>query len=233
MITVRDISKKYNGQIVLENTSYDLHEGDIIGFLGANGAGKSTTMKIITGIIPADSGNVSIFGHDVIEDPIEAKKRIGYLSENNPLPDEMYVKEYLEYTAKIYKLKNTTEIIDRSILEFGLTNEYKKKIGTLSKGNRQKLGLAQAMLHNPDFLVLDEPTSALDPNQQEEILNIILNLNKSKIILLSTHILHDIKNIASRIIILDKGKKMIDERIENIESVENLFHNVTHENSSR
>lgn len=233
MITVHDISKKYNGQIVLENTSYDLHEGDIIGFLGANGAGKSTTMKIITGVISPDSGSVSIFGHDVIENPIEAKRRIGYLSENNPLPDEMYVKEYLEYTAKIYKLKNTTEIIDRSILEFGLTNEYKKKIGALSKGNRQKLGLAQAMLHNPDFLVLDEPTSALDPNQQEEILNIILNLNKSKIILLSTHILHDIKNIASRIIILDKGKKMIDEKIENIESVENLFHNVTHENSSR
>lgn len=233
MITVRDISKKYNGQIVLENTSYDLHEGDIIGFLGANGAGKSTTMKIITGVISPDSGSVSIFGHDVIENPTEAKSRIGYLSENNPLPDEMYVKEYLEYTAKIYKLKNTAEIIDRSILEFGLTNEYKKKIGALSKGNRQKLGLAQAMLHNPDFLVLDEPTSALDPNQQEEILNIILNLNKSKIILLSTHILHDIKNIASRIIILDKGKKMIDEKIENIESVENLFHNVTHENSSR
>lgn len=223
MITVIGISKKYNGVPAIENLSFELKTGELIGFLGANGAGKSTTMKILTGALQPDSGCVEIFGHNIEQHPAEAKKRIGYLSEDNPLPEDMYVREYLEYVAALYRLPNIKECIDRSILTFGLKNEYRKKIRALSKGNRQKLGLAQALLHDPDFIVLDEPTSALDPNQQQEIREIITGLGKSKIVLFSTHILSEVAHIASRIILLKNGRLVLDEDIKNIASLEALF----------
>ncbi|GAB6012686.1 ABC transporter ATP-binding protein [Viscerimonas tarda] len=232
MITINNISKKYRNVSAIEDISFVLNTGELVGFLGANGAGKSTTMKIITGVLQADSGTVEVFGHNMEQQPIEAKKRIGYLSEDNPLPEEMYVREYLEYIAGIYQLKNRRELVDDSILQFGLKNEYKKKIHALSKGNRQKLGLAQALIHNPDFLALDEPTNALDPDQQLEMREIITHLSKSKIVLFSTHILHEVESIASRIMVLKKGRLVFDESSENIESVETLFYNISHENNS-
>lgn len=210
-----------------------MKQGEIVGFLGSNGAGKSTTMKIITGSLQSDKGTVSIFGYDIEQEPIKAKKHIGYLSEDNPLPDEMYVREYLEHVAYIYKLGDVKGKVAETIEDFGLKNEYRKKIAALSKGNRQKLGLAQALIHNPDFLILDEPTSALDPNQQVEIKEMILNISKSKVILFSTHILQDVKSLASRVIVINKGKIRADEDMQNVESVEELFYNITNENNSR
>jgi ABC-2 type transport system ATP-binding protein len=233
MITITNISKKYKGIPAIESISFELNAGEVVGFLGANGAGKSTTMKILTGVLQPDRGSVTVFGKNIEQEPVEVKKRIGYLSEDNPLPDDMYVREYLEYVAGLYRLKNIKERIDESILKFGLKAEYCKKIRALSKGNRQKLGLAQALLHNPDFIVLDEPASALDPNQQQEIKEIIIGLGKSKIVLFSTHILHEAAQIASRIIVLKNGRLALDEDIRNIASVETLFYNISHEDNCR
>lgn len=226
MISIKNITKKYGEIVAVNNASFNLAKGEIVGFLGPNGAGKSTTIKIITGALQADSGSVNIFGHNLSFFPVNAKKKIGYLSEDNPLPPEMYVREYLEYVAGIYHLKNKKEAVEISIEKFGLKNESNKKISALSKGNRQKLGLAQSLIHDPEFLVLDEPTSALDPSQQSEIRELINNLGKSKIILLSTHILHELEDIASRIIIIDKGKIMDDKHTKDIDSVEELYHNI-------
>ena len=232
LITVNNISKKYRNIPAIENISFNLKQGELVGFLGANGAGKSTTMKVITGILQPDKGIVTVFGHSIEEQPVEAKKKIGYLSEDNPLPEEMYVREYLDYVANLYNLKHVRDIVDESVLKFGLKNEFKKKIRALSKGNRQKLGLAQALIHDPDFLVLDEPTSALDPNQQMEIKEIITSLSLSKIVLFSTHMLHEVENIASRIIVLKDGQLILDEDKANIASVENLFYSISDENNS-
>ncbi len=232
MIKIDNISKKYGIIKAVDNINFTIDRGEIVGFIGANGAGKSTTMKIITGILLADKGKVSVFGKNVAENPVEAKKRIGYLSEDNPLPETMYVKEYLEYIAHIYKLDDKREKIDGIIETTGLKNEYKKKINALSKGNRQKLGLAQALIHNPDFLVLDEATSSLDPNQQDEILELIENAGKSKIILFSTHHLREADKIATRAILLQNGKIVTDKKLEN-ETVEELFYSMQNEDSSR
>ena len=226
MISVKNITKKYGGITAIDNASFDLSKGEIVGILGPNGAGKSTTMKIITGALQPDKGSVNIFGHDIAYFPVNAKKKIGYLSEDNPLPADMYVREFLEHIAGLYKIKNAPDVIDGSIEKFGLKNEYKKKIHALSKGNRQKLGLAQSLIHDPEFLVLDEPTGALDPGQQAEIRHLINNLGKSKIVLLSTHILHELENLASRIIIVDKGKIMSDRLTKDISSVTDLYHNI-------
>ena len=233
MIRISNISKSYGNLQAIDNISFSLVQGEVVGFLGLNGAGKSSTMKIITGVIKADKGKVLIFGNDLENEPIKAKEKTGYLSEDNPLPEDMYVREYLNHIAEIYKLNNIKETVAKTIDEFGLKNEYRKKIATLSKGNRQKLGLAQALIHNPDFLILDEPTSALDPNQQAELKELISELGKSKIILFSSHILHDVQSLASRIIIVDKGKIRADEAVSNIASVETLFYNITNENRSR
>lgn len=233
LVRIDNISKKYGGIPAIENITFNLKKGELVGFLGANGAGKSTTMKILSGVILPDSGKVRVLGYDLEQSPIEAKTKIGYLSEDNPLPDDMYVCEYLEYVASLYKMNDIRNIVDKSIVSFGLKNEYKKKIKALSKGNRQKLGLAQALIHDPEFLILDEPTSALDPNQQQEIKEIVTNLSKSKVVLFSTHILHEVESIASRIIILKDGKLVLDREIGDMkDSLETIFYNSTNENNS-
>jgi len=216
-ISVKNISKLYGAQKALDNISFEIKEGEIVGLLGPNGAGKSTMMKIITCFIPPTSGEVFVNDFDIYEQAIEVKKRIGYLPENNPLYSEMYVKEYLKFVAGIHKLgKNTFSQIDKMVEICGLEIEYKKKIGALSKGYRQRVGLAQALIHNPDVLILDEPTSGLDPNQLLEIRSLIKNIGKDKTIMLSTHIMQEVEAICDRSIIINKGKIVADDFTKNL-----------------
>lgn len=230
MIQIEHISKTYGNQVALSDVSFSIQKGDIVGLLGVNGAGKSTLMKILAGGILADKGRVTFAGEDILSNPLAVKKRIGYLSEDNPLYEDMYVKEYLEYVAGIYNVGH--DAVSRVIEETGLEREYKKKIKALSKGNRQRVGIAQALVHNPEFLILDEATSGLDPNQRESLNALFKELSKDKMILFSTHILFDVKAICSRVIFLDKGKLLIDKNIDEIDSIENTFHTLTNENNS-
>lgn len=230
MIQIEHISKTYGDQVALSDVSFSIQKGDIVGLLGVNGAGKSTLMKILAGGMTADIGRVTFSGEDILSNPLAVKKRIGYLSEDNPLYEDMYVKEYLEYVAGIYKVGH--DAVSRVIEETGLEREYKKKIKALSKGNRQRVGIAQALVHNPEFLILDEATSGLDPNQRESLNALFKELSKDKMILFSTHILFDVKAICSRVIFLDKGKLLIDKNIDEIDSIENTFHTLTNENNS-
>jgi len=204
-IEVKQVVKLYGEQRALDNVSFNVQSGEVVGFLGPNGAGKSTLMKIITGFIPPTSGDVFVEGLDIIEHSLEVKKMIGYLPENNPLYLEMYVKEYLEYVAGIYQLKRIKERVQEMVELTGLAIEQHKKIGALSKGYRQRVGLAQALIHDPKVLILDEPTSGLDPNQIVEIRNLITSIAKEKTILLSTHIMQEVKAICNRIIIIKNG----------------------------
>ena len=218
-IKVRDITKLYGSQKALDKVSFEVHTGEIVGFLGPNGAGKSTLMKIITGYIAPSSGKAYINDIDVEENSIEVKKRIGYLPENNPLYPEMYVKEYLDYIASIYKLgKGSKERIKTMISMTGLGDEQHKKIGALSKGYRQRVGLAQALIHDPEVLILDEPTSGLDPNQIVEIRKLISEAGREKTVLLSTHIMQEVEAVCDRIIIIDKGKIKADDSKKDIYS---------------
>lgn len=230
MIQIEHISKTYGDQVALSDVKFSIQKGDIVGLLGVNGAGKSTLMKILAGGMIADKGRVTFSGEDILSNPLAIKKRIGYLSEDNPLYEDMYVKEYLEYVAGIYKVGH--DAVSRVIEETGLEREYKKKIKALSKGNRQRVGIAQALVHNPEFLILDEATSGLDPNQRESLNALFKELSKDKMILFSTHILFDVKAICSRVIFLDKGKLLIDKNIDEIDSIENTFHTLTNENNS-
>ena len=210
-IKVQNVTKLYGEQKALNNVSFEIGSGEIVGLLGPNGAGKSTLMKIITCFIPPTSGKLSVNNHDVISQSIEVKKIIGYLPENNPLYLDMYVKEYLEFIAGIHKLGNkTNERVNLMIDITGLEDERKKKIGALSKGYRQRVGLAQALIHDPEVLILDEPTSGLDPNQIVEIRNLILKIGQKKTIMLSTHIMQEVEAICDRVIIIDKGKIVAD-----------------------
>jgi len=218
-IKVRDITKLYGSQKALDKVSFEVNTGEIVGFLGPNGAGKSTLMKIITGYIAPSSGKAYINDIDVEENSIEVKKRIGYLPENNPLYPEMYVKEYLDYIASIYKLgKGSKERIKTMISMTGLGDEQHKKIGALSKGYRQRVGLAQALIHDPEVLILDEPTSGLDPNQIVEIRKLISEAGREKTVLLSTHIMQEVEAVCDRIIIIDKGKIKADDSKKDIYS---------------
>jgi len=218
-IAVQGVTKLYGEQKALDNVSFVVKTGEIVGFLGPNGAGKSTMMKIITGFIPASSGSVFINGIEVSGGNTEIRKKIGYLPENNPLYPEMYVKEYLWFAATLYKTgKVTADRIENIIETTGLTLEKKKKIGSLSKGYRQRVGLAQALVHDPDILILDEPTTGLDPNQIVEIRNLIKEAGKEKTILLSTHIMQEVEAICSKVIIIDKGVIVADEEKSNIYS---------------
>lgn len=205
-VIVTNVSKIYDKQKALDEVSFSVEPGHIVGFLGPNGAGKSTMMKIITCFIPQTTGNVSVCGFDVIEQPLEVKKQVGYLPEHNPLYLDMYVKEYLQFVGGIYKVKNIKERTKEMINMVGLEIEQNKKIGALSKGYRQRVGLAQAMIHNPNVLILDEPTTGLDPNQLEEIRTLIKNIGKEKTIMLSTHIMQEVEAICDKTIIINHGK---------------------------
>jgi len=219
-IVIQRVTKLYGAQKALDNVSFDVKTGEIVAFLGPNGAGKSTMMKIITGFIPASSGSVFVNGIDTSTENPDIKKSIGYLPENNPLYPEMYVREYLGFVASIYKSGNSVKKqIDEIIRVTGLFPEQKKKIGSLSKGFRQRVGLAQALVHNPGVLILDEPTAGLDPNQIVEIRNLIRDAGKDKTVLLSTHIMQEVEAICDRIIIIDKGVIVADEDKNKIYSI--------------
>jgi len=225
-VEVRSVTKLYGEQKALDNVSFSVQSGEIAGFLGPNGAGKSTMMKIITGFIPASSGNALVNGTDVSGDNTEVRKNIGYLPENNPLYPDMYVKEYLEFTASLYKLSDMNKRIATVIELTGLGPEYRKKIGALSKGYRQRVGLAQALIHEPSVLILDEATTGLDPNQIVEIRNLIKEAGKEKTVLLSTHIMQEVEAICDRIIIIDKGRIVANDTKQNIRSGMNNFKNI-------
>lgn len=216
-IEVKNLSKYYSEQAAVNDITFSVGKGEIIGFLGPNGAGKSTTMKMITGFIPASQGEISVCGIPVSVDSIETRKRIGYLPENNPLYLDMYVKEYLEFVGKIYKIKNLKERVKEMIQLVGLEVEQNKKIGMLSKGYRQRVGLAQAIIHNPDVLILDEPTSGLDPNQLVEIRELIRRIGKEKTVMLSTHILQEVEAICDRVVIIRQGKLVADNLSSNLQ----------------
>jgi ABC-2 type transport system ATP-binding protein len=221
-IEVSHLSKFYGEQAAVNDISFSLTKGEIVGFLGPNGAGKSTTMKIITGFIPATSGIVKVCDKIVDMDDLETKKKIGYLPENNPLYTDMYVREYLEFVGKIYHLKNLKSRVDEMIEQVGLEVEQNKQIGKLSKGYRQRVGLAQAIIHNPEVLILDEPTSGLDPNQLIEIRELIKKIGKEKTVLLSTHIMQEVKAICDRVIIIKRGNLVADDATENLQHESNL-----------
>lgn len=223
-ITISQLSKSFGKQKVLNNISFEIKQGDIVGFLGPNGAGKTTTMKIITGALPYREGSVKVGEWEVKEQPLKTKSLLGYLPEQNPLYAEMYVKEYLFFVASLYGLgKNKNERIDELIDVVGLRPEFKKRIGQLSKGYRQRVGLAQALIHDPKVLILDEPTTGLDPNQLEEIRELIRSLGKNKTVLLSTHILQEIKAICNRVIVINKGEIVAD--YENLSKINNADKN--------
>lgn len=204
-ISVKEVFKIYGEQKALNGISFDIKSGEVIGFLGPNGAGKSTMMKIITCYLPASSGTVTVNGIDVNEAPEEVKKHVGYLPESNPLYFDMYVKEYLEYVAGIYGVKSKWNKVKEMVDLTGLTPEQHKKIGALSKGYKQRVGIAQAMIHNPSVLILDEPTSGLDPNQLVDIRNLITEIGKEKTVMLSTHIMQEAEAMCNRILIINKG----------------------------
>lgn len=216
-IEVTNLSKYYGEQAAVNDITFSINKGEIVGFLGPNGAGKSTTMKMITGFIPSSEGTIKVCGKEVSVDAIDTRKHIGYLPENNPLYLDMYVKEYLEFVGKIYKIKNVHERVKEMIQLVGLEVEQNKKIGMLSKGYRQRVGLAQAIIHNPDVLILDEPTSGLDPNQLVEIRDLIRRIGKEKTVMLSTHILQEVEAICDRVIIIRQGKLVADNLAANLQ----------------
>ena len=211
-IEVKNLFKYYGDQAAVKDISFNVNRGEIVGFLGPNGAGKSTTMKVITGYISASSGTVMVCGKPVTVDSLDTRQVIGYLPENNPLYLDMYVKEYLAFVAKIYKVKNVKERVQEMIKLVGLEVEQKKKIGALSKGYRQRVGLAQAIIHDPEVLILDEPTSGLDPNQLAEIRDLIKKIGKEKTVMLSTHIMQEVEAICDRIVIINKGEIVADDK---------------------
>lgn len=205
-IRVENLTKTYKSQHAIDHINFEIKSGEIVGFLGPNGAGKTTTMKILTCYIPPTSGVAWVNGLNVETDSIEVRKQIGYLPEHNPLYMDMYVKEYLMFAASVYQLNNKTQRVKEMIELTGLQIEQNKKIGQLSKGYRQRVGLAQAIIHNPKVLILDEPTSGLDPNQIVEIRNLIINIGKDKTVLLSTHIMQEVEAMCNRVMIVNKGK---------------------------
>ena len=226
-IQVTGISKFYGKQKALDNLSFTVNSGEIVGFLGPNGAGKSTTMKIITGYLVADEGEVLVSSINVNKEPIETKKKIGYLPEANPLYYDMYVREYLDFIAGLHKIdSNKKKIIEEKIDLTGLQTESNKKIGQLSKGYKQRVGLAAALIHDPEVLILDEPTSGLDPNQIIEIREVIKTLGKNKTVLFSTHILQEVEAICDRVIIINKGRIVADDTLMNLQGGNKKLHSL-------
>ena len=228
-IQVKDVSKYYGQQAALQSISFEVKKGEIVGFLGPNGAGKSTLMKIISTYLTADEGRVDICQENVEGNPLNVRQKVGYLAEHNPLYLEMYIKEYLGFVAELYgcSKKRVVEMIE----ETGLSTEQHKKIGDLSKGYRQRVGLAAALIHEPEVLILDEPTTGLDPNQLVEIRNLIKNSGKNKTIMLSTHIMQEVEKMCNRVIIINKGKIVADEQLESLKAkkidLESYFQRLT------
>ena len=220
-VEVKNISKIYGKQKAVNDISFSINKGEIVGFLGPNGAGKSTTMKMLTCFIEPSFGTASICGIDILENPIAVKSKIGYLPESNPLYYDMYVKEYLNFVAGAYNIKDRKKRISEIIELTGLGIESHKLIGQLSKGYKQRVGLAQAMIHNPEVLVLDEPTSGLDPNQLADIRQLIREIGKEKTVILSTHIMQEVEAMCDRIIIINKGNIVADETVESIHHKKN------------
>ncbi|WP_295792483.1 ATP-binding cassette domain-containing protein [Mucilaginibacter sp.] len=235
-IVVDALSKVYGAQRALDSISFSAGPG-VLGFLGPNGAGKSTTMKILTGFIPQTSGRATVCGFDVETQAIDVKRNVGYLPESNPLYLDMYVKESMAFIAGIHQMKSPQKRIAEVIEQTGLGPEQHKKVGQLSKGYRQRVGLAQAILHNPDVLILDEPTSGLDPNQLIGIRQLILDLGKTKTVILSTHIMQEVEAVCSQVIIINKGKIVADDTLEGLRSknkgktLENIFIGLTNHDS--
>ncbi|MEP6513280.1 MAG: gliding motility-associated ABC transporter ATP-binding subunit GldA [Parafilimonas sp.] len=215
-IEVRNLVKIYGSQKAVNNISFTINKGEVVGFLGPNGAGKSTTIKIITGYLQPDEGEVHVCGLNVKEQPLEIKKKIGYLPEANPLYYDMYVREYLEFIAGVHKIEKPKEKIQHVIELTGLTTEHKKQVGQLSKGYKQRVGLAASLIHNPEVLILDEPTSGLDPNQIIEIRNVIKEEGRNKTILFSSHILQEVQAICDRVLIINKGGLITDDTLNNL-----------------
>lgn len=211
-VEVEKITKVFGTQRALDDVTFTINTGEIVGLLGPNGAGKSTLMKIITGVLFPSTGRVRVHNYDVLEKPLEVKKHVGYLPEHNPLYLEMYVREYLRHVARIYSMgSKSVQAVDDIISTTGLKPECNKKIGALSKGYRQRVGLAQALIHDPQVLILDEPTSGLDPNQIVEIRKLISDVGKEKTVILSTHIMQEVEAICDRVIIIDKGTILADD----------------------
>lgn len=216
-IEVNNVSKFYGEQAALNNVSFKVKSGEIVGFLGPNGAGKSTMMKIVTCFLTKSEGEVKVCDLDVETDSLEIRSKIGYLPEHNPLYLDMYIKEYLDFVAGVYKIVNKKERIAEMISLVGLEKEQNKKIGALSKGYRQRVGLAQAMIHNPEVLILDEPTTGLDPNQLVEIRQLIMDIGKTKTVMLSTHIMQEVEAICDRVIIIKDGEIVADDTTAHIQ----------------
>ncbi len=215
-ITVQKLSKEYQTQKAVDAIDFSIQPGEIVGFLGPNGAGKSTTMKMLTGFIPPSSGMATVCNFDIQKDTEQVKKNIGYLPEHNPLYVDMYVKEYLAFVAGVYQVKEVVKRVQEMIALTGLDKEQGKLIRQLSKGYRQRVGLAAAMIHDPKVLILDEPTTGLDPNQIVEIRNVIKQIGKDKTVLLSSHIMQEVQAICSRVIIIHQGKLVLDSPIEDL-----------------
>lgn len=210
-IRVSEVSKFYGGQKALNQISFELGKGEIVGFLGPNGAGKTTTMKILTCFLTPDGGSAEVCGFDVIRQPMEVKRRVGYLPEHNPLYLDMYVREYLLFVGGIYQLANRKNRVEEIVEKTGLLPESHKRIGELSKGYRQRVGLAQALIHDPEVLILDEPTSGLDPNQINEIRELIRETGREKTLIFSTHIMQEVEALCDRVIIINKGQIVADQ----------------------
>lgn len=216
-IEVKGLLKQFGEQTAVNQISFTVHKGEIVGFLGPNGAGKSTTMKMITGYIEPDAGEIRVNDTDVRKDPLAAKKKIGYLPESNALYYDMYIREYLDFIADVHEVKNKKQRVEQVIQLTGLTPESKKRVGQLSKGYKQRVGLAAALLHDPEVLILDEPTSGLDPNQIVEIRNVIREQGKNKLVLFSSHILQEVEAICDRVIIINKGRLVADDTLQNLQ----------------
>ena len=225
-ISVTNLSKHYGAQKAVNNISFTINKGEVVGFLGPNGAGKSTTMKMITGYLAADAGQITVCGITADEQNTDTKKKIGYLPEANPLYLDMYVREYLAFIAGVHQIDNLKKKIEEVIATVGLSSEAHKKIGQLSKGYKQRVGLAAALVHDPEVLILDEPTSGLDPNQIVEIRNVIKSLAKEKTILFSSHIMQEVEAICDRVIIINKGNIVADDRLSNLQQQHNSMQQV-------
>ena len=229
MLEINKITKRYGSQLALDNVSFHVDKGEIVGLLGPNGAGKSTLMKIVTCFIPPSEGSVTVCGHSIYDNPLAVRRCIGYLPEHNPLYLEMYVREFLRFAAGVFHLDNVAQRVEEVITQTGLTPEADKKIGQLSKGYRQRVGLAQALIHDPEVLILDEPTTGLDPNQLEEIRALIRTVGKQKVVLLSTHIMQEVEAMCSRAIIINRGRIVSDDKMEHLTSQQltERFHHLT------